>query len=390
MRRAAIVYDCLYPSTTGGGERVYRRIAELLVGHGFEVDYVTRRQWSGDAPPPAEFRIVSVWDGDIAADDGVRSSVAAIRFAAAVRSWLRQRRHDYDLVVASALPTLTLLAARSALGRDARALLVGDWLEVWPAVKWRAYAGPIAGTAAALAQRIAASAADINTVNSRFTARRLERQRPRGPVEVLGLLDLIDDTPGTIAAADPPVALFLGRHIADKRAHLIPGAVAEARARIPNLRAVIAGDGPERARIAAAVTADGLDGIVTMPGFLSEAERDEQLSTAAVLVNPSAREGFGLVVAEAAARGVPSVLIDGDDNAAVELLTPGVNGAVAADPSGLADALVSVVGAGAPLRQRTRAWYESERRLHRLADSVERLVGAVDARAAAGRRTRIG
>ena len=48
-----------------------------------------------------------------------------------------------------------------------------------------------------------------------------------------------------------------------------------------------------------------------------------------MLVNPSAREGFGLVVAEAAADGTPSVVVAGEDNAAAELVIDGVNGFVA-------------------------------------------------------------
>ena len=54
---------------------------------------------------------------------------------------------------------------------------------------------------------------------------------------------------------------------------------------------------------------------------------------------PSSREGYGLVVVEASARGVPSVVVAGGDNAATELIAPGENGLVApsASPEDLAD-----------------------------------------------------
>jgi len=62
-----------------------------------------------------------------------------------------------------------------------------------------------------------------------------------------------------------------------------------------------------------------------------------------VLVNPSAREGFGLVVAEAASRGTPSVVVAGEDNAAAELVVEGENGFVAASvtPAALGGANLS-------------------------------------------------
>ena len=41
------------------------------------------------------------------------------------------------------------------------------------------------------------------------------------------------------------------------------------------------------------------------------------------MVPPSRREGYGLVVVEAAARGVPSVVVADPDNAATELVQEG-------------------------------------------------------------------
>ena len=56
----------------------------------------------------------------------------------------------------------------------------------------------------------------------------------------------------------------------------------------------------------------------------------DALSTALCLVLPSRREGYGRVVIEASARGVPVVVVAGPDNAATELVEEGVNGTIAA------------------------------------------------------------
>jgi glycosyltransferase involved in cell wall biosynthesis len=77
------------------------------------------------------------------------------------------------------------------------------------------------------------------------------------------------------------------------------------------------------------------------------------------LLLTSRREGYGLVVVEAAARGTPSVVVAGADNAATELIVEGVNGTIAprADPDTVAEAIVRVHQAGLGLRQSTASWF---------------------------------
>ena len=55
------------------------------------------------------------------------------------------------------------------------------------------------------------------------------------------------------------------------------------------------------------------------------------MARAACLATASEREGYGLVVVEAAAHGTPSVIVAGAENAAIELVDDGVNGVVAPD-----------------------------------------------------------
>jgi glycosyltransferase involved in cell wall biosynthesis len=83
------------------------------------------------------------------------------------------------------------------------------------------------------------------------------------------------------------------------------------------------------------------------------------MASASCLATASEREGYGLVVVEAAARGTPSVVVEGPENAAVELVQDGVNGAVArsASPDDLADALLRVLEGGAELRRSTADWF---------------------------------
>jgi glycosyltransferase involved in cell wall biosynthesis len=100
---------------------------------------------------------------------------------------------------------------------------------------------------------------------------------------------------------------------------------------------------------------------------------EQALARALCLVLPSRREGYGLIIVEAAAHGVPSVVVAGEDNAATELIEEGVNGFVArtASPDDLAKAFQRVSDAGPALRDSTARWFADHAAELSLASSVE-------------------
>jgi glycosyltransferase involved in cell wall biosynthesis len=117
----------------------------------------------------------------------------------------------------------------------------------------------------------------------------------------------------------------------------------------------------------------GLAEAVRVAGHRPEQEVAAALSRAACLATASEREGYGLVVVEAAARGTPSVVVAGPENGAVELVTEGDNGAVAAsaEPDELASAILRVVAAGSTLRESTTRWFEERAPRLRIDASLE-------------------
>jgi glycosyltransferase involved in cell wall biosynthesis len=116
-----------------------------------------------------------------------------------------------------------------------------------------------------------------------------------------------------------------------------------------------------------------LDGAVEVPGFVSSDEVEELMSRALCLLLPSRREGYGLVVIEAATFGTPSVVVAGADNAAVELVEPGVNGFISPSPAAadLAAAILRVHEAGSELRASTAGWFVDNARRMSLGHSLE-------------------
>lgn len=119
---------------------------------------------------------------------------------------------------------------------------------------------------------------------------------------------------------------------------------------------LIAGDGPERLALEQAIVACGLRERVFLLGQISEGEKEWLLRTARLFIMPNIPvpgdvEGFGLVLTEAATRGLMSVAsdIDGIPDAVV----PGETGILARPFD--ADSFVTAIESARPDRDRVKA-----------------------------------
>jgi glycosyltransferase involved in cell wall biosynthesis len=77
--------------------------------------------------------------------------------------------------------------------------------------------------------------------------------------------------------------------------------------RYPTLKYLIVGDGGDRRRLESKVQAMGLCDFVVFAGYIDEKEKAAHYNLADAYVMPSTGEGFGIVLIEAAACGVPVV-----------------------------------------------------------------------------------
>lgn len=77
--------------------------------------------------------------------------------------------------------------------------------------------------------------------------------------------------------------------------------------KIPNIRYLIVGDGPDRARLEAKAQALGVEDRVTFAGYIDESEKADHYRLADAFVMPGRGEGFGIAYLEALASGVPIV-----------------------------------------------------------------------------------
>lgn len=375
--RVCLVYDRLYPLTLGGAERWYRHLADALAERGFDVTYATLRQWdrSQEAEIPGA-KVITLGPRLEAYTKERRRILPPIVFGLALLAHLIRHGRSYDVVHMASFPYFSVLAAAIARRRGGYRLVV-DWHEIWTRQGWREYAGPVAGRLGWAVQRLCLAVPHRAFTFSRLHAGRLTEQGLRGRPTVL-----TGEYAGPVAppSTDPPEphVVFAGRHIPEKRATAAVEAAARAREQIPELRCSVFGDGPQRADVIRLVHERGLSDFVAVPGFVDEGVLDEALRRALCLLLPSSREGYGLVVIEASARGTPSIVVEGPENAAVEYVEDGVNGVVApsASPEDLAAAIHRIHEAGDAMRRSTATWFEQNARRLSLEGSLDVILPA--------------
>jgi glycosyltransferase involved in cell wall biosynthesis len=379
--RICLVYDCIYPHTVGGAERWYRNLAERLAADGHEVDYLTLRQWpeGEDAGVPGVNVIAVGPQLDLYGDGGRRRIGPPLRFGLGVLGHLARQGNRYDVVHTASFPYFSLLAA-GVVRPWRRFQLVVDWHEVWTRDYWGEYLGR-AGAVGFAVQRLCLRLPRRSFCFSRLHERRLRELGLRGELTVLR--GQYAGPPGRlIAVGEPLTVVYAGRHIPEKRVPALVPALRLARASVPELRGRILGDGPEREEVLRLVAAEGLEDAIAVPGFVTPEQVSAAIARAACLVLPSRREGYGLVVVEAAAQGTPSVVVQGHDNGAVELIEEGANGTIAASafPDDLAAAILRVVEGGPELRKSTATWFDAHSHELALATSLETVSAAYASR----------
>ena len=178
-----------------------------------------------------------------------------------------------------------------------------------------------------------------------------------------------------------PLVVSVGRLVPVKRPDQLIAALVETKQSVPDLEAVLVGEGYERESLEGQIAAAGAQSWLRLPGRVSDAELVELYRRAWVLTSASAREGWGMTLTEAAACGTPAVVTDiaGHRDSA----DPGVSGLLVPEPSDLAPALTRVLtdpverarlGAGALAHASRFTWEATARETFRvLAAEAERV-----------------
>ena len=174
-----------------------------------------------------------------------------------------------------------------------------------------------------------------------------------------------------------PRLLCIGRLIPIKGHLVLLRALAQARARVPDVMLDVAGRGPLEPALKSYARELGLEDAVRFLGFVSPVQK--AIEDAAIVVVPSLGEGFGMVALEAMERARP--VIASAVGGLPEIVADGETGLVVspADADALADAIVALAGdlpraaeMGVAARTRALAEFTPERCVARVEELYER------------------
>ncbi|MDO8741963.1 MAG: glycosyltransferase [bacterium] len=326
-QRIVFVSDSIMPYTNGGKEKRLYEIATRLAKKGNDVHIYTMHWWNGPKTVMhdgvhyhALCKYHPLYSGDR------RSIREALAFGFAALKLLFVR---FDVLDVDHMPQFALFGARLITWMRGKKLYA-TWHEVWGREYWLGYLGGLLGIFGYIVERLSLTLPDVIVSNSEHTTRRLHEVGVRKKIETVplgaDLQSIYSVRPGEIKSD----VIFVGRLLNHKGADLLVRAIAKVKILHPHIRSLVVGVGPEKENISKLISKLGLEENITLLGAVAGHENLYGLmKSSKLLVLPSIREGFGLVVVEANAAGLPVVTTRYKDNAAQDLIEEGVNGFLA-------------------------------------------------------------
>ncbi len=294
MKILHLCYDHLNNPWAGGGQALVVQEVCTRLAERHEMTVVTGA-WPG-CPAVEVVRGVRY----LYARPGLNREASRISFALRA-AWLARSRH-YDLIVDDISAFAPTFAGRLAR-RPSVAVIQGD---VWSAAcKYPAVAPVALHCLRANIRRhrnfIAVSPSVEQLVRQHATRGFLVAVVPNG-VDA----ELLEVTP-----TEDSFLLFLGRlDVGPKGLDCLVEAYAILREKRPDIGLVIAGSGPEEARLRQLIRDAGLTGTIALPGRVAGRTKIDLLRSCLAVCLPSRHEGWGIVAIEAAACCKPVVGFD--------------------------------------------------------------------------------
>lgn len=342
VQRVAFVSDTVAPYFSGGKEVRLNEISHRLVKEGREVHIYTMQWWKG--PKTIErngvfyhalCNLYPLYDGE------GRSIREALVFGCATLKLLFVR---FDVLDVDHMPLFPLISARVVTWLRGKKLYA-TWHEVWGKEYWLSYMGGRSGFFGNMVERLTFRLPDTIISNSAHTTKRLQDAGVLCPIKTVPLGADLESIYSAKQGDIKSDVIYVGRLLSHKNVDVLVEALARVKRSIPNIKMLIVGDGPEKAKIESRIEALGLQKNITLMNNVEEHKDKYGLMKASkMLVLPSVREGFGLVVVEAHVAGLPVITTPHKDNAAKDLIQEGVNGFLCEPKEAdLADAILRVL-----------------------------------------------
>lgn len=317
--KLCFVSDFFVPHYQGGGERRYYEILKKLVKRGHKVDLVCMKiKGAEDYENIDGINVFHI--GPTIETPPNRGLFDFLRFSFAAFSWIMSR--DYDIIEAQGIGLLSVSLA--GLVKKAKSVAVVHDLSSGKSDQWF---GP--SKLSEFGEKMLIRLPFNRIINvSQGVKNRMIKEYNISPNKITVVhngvdLDYIDGVKEK--SKEKNTVVFVGRLIPHKHVNDLIKAVSLVKKKIPNVKLKIIGTGPEMKKLERFSTSLKMGKIVKFFGKVED-HKDvvREIKKANLLVLPSTREGFGIVLAEAFACHVPCIAYYSDG--VVEVIANDVNG----------------------------------------------------------------
>jgi glycosyltransferase involved in cell wall biosynthesis len=343
LPKLALVYDAIYPYVKGGGERRFYEMGIRLAKSDFEVHLYGMKFWDG---PNVIERDGMYLHGIMKArplynKSGKRTISQALLFGLASFKLLGAK---FDVIDCSGFPYFSLFPAKLAAVIKSKPLY-STWHEVWGKKYWKEYLGKL-GFIGYWVEWMASRLPNTIIANSQHTADLLVTDL--GTKRKIAVIpngintEIINSVKPSKQTSD---IIYAGRLMKFKNLSLLLESISQLKTDGEIYECLIIGDGPDKKRLVNQAKKLKINNQIKWLGFIEDHNEVYALiKSSKVFVQPSKREGFGIVAIEANACGIPVLTTNYPKNATKDLIVDGKNGYIVEPKStDLADKITNAI-----------------------------------------------
>lgn len=300
--RICVISEFSVPYYNGGGERRYYEMMKRVVKLGHEVDMITMNY--PNCKKHEQIDGINIHHiGPTIENPPIRSKTDFIKFFYSICKWLL--KHDYDVLDAQSYSPLLPTTIMSKIKKTPLIGTVYDtstnnkdqWIQ-----------------SSTLANRVEKFLVTLpftkllTVSNSTKTSLINDFEVKGETIEILSIgfdTDFVDSI--KCEEKNNNTIIFVGRLIPHKHVNHLLKVINKLKNKIPDIKLVIVGKGIEKDNLIKYITDNYLEEHVEFLQDLSNEELTYQMKKSNVLVLPSTREGFGMVLAEANSCNIPVI-----------------------------------------------------------------------------------
>lgn len=309
--KIVLICEATFPESKGGLERWMVWLAKSLIEYGHEVVYINA-QCINTVRDGVQY--ISVRDKPWSYSSGGRRSVAQTLLFG-IKTYAKLGKIEYDIIYATQAPILSLYFICAAkLRKRNESVMIVEWLEIWPINYWQDYMGKLMGYIGFLIQNRALRIGEKKVCFTEHISKRLTESNPNEQVLKLPGIAMQNQV-----IIPPPFSIkqnivFLSRLVPEKQPLLAIDSVVKFKQTGWNGIFYMIGTGPLLKQLSGYIKTIEAESYIKLLIDIPDEKVEEVFKSSFVLLHTSKREGFGLALIEAAAYGVPPILLNYPEN----------------------------------------------------------------------------